>query len=57
MKRILVSALIALGILALGSATPATATPRIASGDWACVALDALNLGVCQGNPLPRPAD
>lgn len=38
-------------VLSLGIAAPAGAAPM--AGDWVCVAIYPLNLGVCVGNPFP----
>ncbi len=59
MKRLVAATAIAL-VMSLGGIPAASAVPSVtdvANGDWACIAFDALDLGICQGNPLPHPGD
>jgi hypothetical protein len=47
-------ALVALaGTLLAGGAVLGTSPAQAKNDTWACVGIEHVNLGVCQGNPLP----
>ncbi len=52
-KRVFVTMCAAFAALAAGAGPAAADSPTRSGADWACVAVMQLDMGYCQGNPLP----
>ena len=56
-KRLLAVVAMAFGLAVVPSVAANATIPVSGTSTWACVIIDPVDLGVCQGNPLPDLPD